>query len=60
MCLLEKTIRLAQAAPLKTRRDACKHIGRTERWLQQVIKGKIADPSVVKIENLHKYLSDTA
>ena len=58
MCLLKKTIKLAEAAPLETRRAACKHIGATERWLQQVMKGQTREPSVVKIENLNNYLSD--
>lgn len=56
MDLLEETKALAGSVDFD-RSAVCRDLGVSTRWLQFVLSGKIAEPSVVKIQRLHDLLA---
>lgn len=56
MDLLKDTIRLVQESG-RPAAEICRAAGVTPRWWHMVVKGDIADPSVVKIQRIYNYLT---
>lgn len=56
--LLEKTRRLLDEAPRHVEyQTMAESIGVSKSWLSMFKDGKIANPGIVTIQNLHDYLS---